>query len=109
MGNSRGRRKLRRLLQEQGLSMPRKSPAPKSKAVSISFWKKIPHWIYYAVVFLTLVITSLEGYPWLSIQRSGMLYANNPYSEMFEISNSGYIPLTHLTAVCIPRFQAAGL
>jgi hypothetical protein len=106
MGNSKDRRKLRRLIQQLGLSMPPKTPAAPKKSVSSPFWKRIPAWVYATAALFSIVITLAEGYPWLSIQRGGMLDSRNPFSEMFEISNGGYVPLTNLNAYCVPNFVA---
>jgi hypothetical protein len=105
MGNSRARRKLRRLLREQGLSVPQPSPAKAQTKLTIPFWKRIPKWFYATLSVLAIAITVLQAYPWLSIQRSGVfLNPKNPYSEMFDVKNGGYIPVTDLTADCMMDF-----
>jgi hypothetical protein len=57
------------------------------------------------VVFATLVITLLEGWPWLSIEKDTQLDPLNPYSEMFVVVNTGYIPITSLDALCVSSFS----
>src|ERR1700730_9517027 len=101
MANSKGRRKLRRILQEQGLSVPQPAPVtPRTPEPSIPFWKRIPGWLYGAVVALSVLITTLEGYPWLSVQEGPLLDPQNPYSELFSVSNGGYAPVSNLGAYC---------
>jgi hypothetical protein len=85
--------------------MPPQTPVAPQKPVSIPFRKKIPAWGYAVAALFSIIITLAEGYPWLSVQRGGMLDAGNPYSEMFEVSNGGYVPLTNLDVVCIPSFE----
>jgi len=53
------------------------------------------------VVIFSILITLLEGYPWLSIQEGILLDPHNPYSELFSISNGGYAPISDLSADCI--------
>jgi hypothetical protein len=109
MASSRDRRKLRRMLQEAGLSLPRVPPSkPPTKEPSPFFWKKIPAWVYLCIGALSIVITLLEGYPWLSIEEGGFLEPSNPYSKMFKATNSGYLPVTHLTAQCKGDTTIAG-
>jgi len=62
--------------------------------------RRIPGWIYAVIVFAALVITLLEGYPWLSVQEGVSLDPRNPYSELFAISNGGYAPVSDLDASC---------
>jgi len=47
-----------------------------------------------------LAVTLLEGYPWLSIQEGALINPGDPFTEMFKVTNSGYIPATNLDAVC---------
>jgi hypothetical protein len=53
-----------------------------------------------ALAVVGLIIGLLQVYPWLSIQEGAMLNPGNPYSELFTISNQGYIALTDLDARC---------
>lgn len=55
---------------------------------------------------MAIVITLAEGYPWLSVQEGALLDPTNPYSEMFNITNGGYIPVTNLDATCIMNFTS---
>jgi hypothetical protein len=101
MANSKGRRKLKRLLREQGLSMPQKVPSiPQSPQPSIKWWKRIPRRTYALVVVFGLAITLFEGYPSLSLHEGGFLQPNNGLSEMWILQNDGYIPITNLDATC---------
>jgi hypothetical protein len=101
MANSRGRRTLRRMLQEAGLHPPPATPAIIPRPKPISLRKRIPRWVYLVLGLFALVITLLEGYPWLSIQDNGSLNPRDPFTAMFSVSNGGYIPLTNLDADCV--------
>lgn len=93
MANSRGKRAIRRALQEVGLGwLLKTTPQPPPK----SFWKKIPATVYAAVGGLALLITLLGGYPWLSIEETGFLDPDNPYSQTFVVSDGGYIRIIDL-------------
>ena len=65
-----------------------------------SFWKRIPKSIYAALGVAALAVTLLEGYPWLSIQEGPLINPGDPFTEMFKVTNGGYIPVTNLDAVC---------
>jgi hypothetical protein len=80
--------------------MPPKAPALPKKTAPTPFWKRIPRWLYWFVVLFATVITLAEGYPWLSIQRGEMIDPLNPYSEAFDVSNGGYIPITNIGVIC---------
>jgi len=100
MANSRGRRKLRRMLQEAGLGSLLKPPSSVPIAGSTRFFKRIPRWVYACAAVFAIAVTLLQAYPWLSLQQSGFLDASNPYSEMFDLVNDGFIPIANLDAVC---------
>jgi hypothetical protein len=101
MANSKGRRKRKRLLQEQGLSVPLKSPVKRqSPQPSISLWRRTLRWVTGAGTFVGLVIAIFGAYPWLSLQEGGFLQPNNGLSEMWILENTGYIPITNLDASC---------
>ncbi|HEV2221654.1 MAG TPA: hypothetical protein VGR84_01490 [Candidatus Acidoferrales bacterium] len=86
---------------------PLQTTRVKSKAkVPAHFWKKVPRWIWVATVGFSVLITMAEGYPWLSIQTSGLLDPYNPYSELFQVSNGGYVPLTNLDCDCGVNFDS---
>ncbi len=48
----------------------------------------------------------MQSYPWLSIQEGEFLDPHNPYTELFKVSNGGYIPLTNLSAACNESFES---
>jgi hypothetical protein len=104
MANSRGRRTIRRALQEVGLGWLLKPTPP---APPKPFWKKIPIAVYAVLAVLALLVTLLEGYPWLSIEEGYLLDRSNPYSELFVVTNTGYIPVTDLGATCSVRLSVA--
>jgi hypothetical protein len=105
MANSKGRRKLRRKLPETEVSTPPPTLSrPHEPRRSNPSWKRIPGWVYGIVVVSSIIVTVLEGYPWLSIQRDDSLNSSNPYATVFLISNEGYIPITDLDAYCIPDY-----
>jgi hypothetical protein len=100
MANSRGRRTIRRLLQEGGLGLLLKPTLPPPVPKTIPFWKKIPTSVYSALAVLALLIALSQGYPWLSVEESGLLDPSDPYSQMFKLSNGGYVPVTDVIAWC---------
>lgn len=68
-------------------------------------WIRIPVWVKAIVIPATLLITLLEGWPWLTVEKDVFLDPYNPYSELFVVVNTGYVPATHLTAECIVNFD----
>jgi hypothetical protein len=85
---------------------PQKVPAKPQPEMSQPFWKRIPAWVYAAAAFVSIGITLAEGYPWLAIQEGALLNPSNPYSEMFSVTNGGYVPVTDLDASCIMNFES---
>jgi hypothetical protein len=75
-------------------------------APSQSLIRKVPKAVWWVIGALAVIVTLLEGYPWLSIQEGVLLNPSNPYSELFSISNAGYIPVTDLDASCVVNFQS---
>lgn len=111
MANSRGRRRLRRQLQEAGLGHLLETPSQRSPTINASqtsppFWKRIPAWIYALLGGLAIVVTLLEGYPWLSVEEGPILEPHNPLSEMFQVVNGGYVTVTDLDAHCIVTMES---
>lgn len=107
MANSRGRRKLRRLLQEAGLGHLLKPLEPAAEGGTDGTDQRKPGlfrrirlggWLLLGV--LATAITLLEGYPWLSITQDYGLNENNPYQTMFYVTNEGYLPADDLRATC---------
>lgn len=39
-------------------------------------------------------------YPWLSVEKDVVLDPRNPYTQMFVLINTGYIPIVNLDAHC---------
>jgi hypothetical protein len=94
------------MLQEAGLGRllsPTPPPPP------LPFWKKLPVAVYAALGVLALLVTLLGSYPWLSIEEGLLLDPFNPYSEMFVVTNTGYIPITNLDAVCNLNMVSGGI
>lgn len=71
----------------------------------VPFWKVIFKRLLTLLGVVSILIAIAEGYPWLSIQEGPLLDPANPYSELFSISNGGYIPVTDLTARCYPTMN----
>jgi hypothetical protein len=63
--------------------------------------------MYICVAALSILITLLEGYPWLSVQQNDYLDPTDPYSQMFSVTNQGYIPLTDIAVHCTPNFHTS--
>jgi hypothetical protein len=93
------------MLQEAGLGAKLKPTAPIPTQKPSHFWKKIPPAAYAVLGASALLITLLEGYPWLSVEEGSLLDPTNPFSELFSVSNGGYIPLAHLDATCAFNFD----
>jgi hypothetical protein len=66
---------------------------------------KIAEWLFGILAAFASLIALAEVYPWVSIQGDTILDPTNPYSQMFSISNEGYIPLTDIIAQCKPDFS----
>lgn len=84
-----GRRKNKTRKQKRQPSPPVQAsqlPVPLPK---VPYWKRGHKHLYSIIVFATLAITLLEGYPWLSIQTDAILDPSNAYSQMFSIANEG--------------------
>lgn len=104
------------MLKEAGVAAPVQNLPPVSQfrppskeKTKVALWKRIPRWIYLgfsALGFAAVLVTLFQAYPWLSIQEGPRLDPRNELSQMFLIVNGGYIPLTHLDAVCVPNFAA---
>lgn len=85
-----------------------KPTAPSPVPASVPFWKKILLAGYAAIVFLGLLITLLQGYPWLQLQEgNGTINSLNPYKTLFVLLNQGYAPITDIEVQCTPQFKTA--
>jgi hypothetical protein len=82
----------------------RPKPLQRLRWILRTAWTKIPTWVKAVVIPATLLITLFQAYPWLSIQKDVVLDPKNPYSQMFLLRNTGYIPITSLDANCIMAF-----
>lgn len=109
MANSRGRRTLRRQLQEAGLGALLKPIPPALAPSAVPLWKKIPSSVYAVLGALAVLIAILQGYPWLSLQEGPILTPKNPYTELFSVSNTGYVPVTDLDAICSEAFHNSSI
>jgi len=87
--------------------MPPKGKAQPPALAKDPFWKRSHKTLYGSIVVATLSITLLEGYPWLSIQENAFLDPLDPYSQMFSITNQGYIPLTDVDVNCLPSYTTS--
>ena len=79
-------------------------PLPIEPPPTKSLLRRVFQWKYAVLIFLATIITLLEGYPWLSVERGEVLDPRNPYSEMFDARNGGYVPITNLDALCSMKF-----
>lgn len=82
--------------------MPPQTPG---KLQLSTVWKKIPKWLWGGLVSLSVIIALVQGYPWISLQEGALLNPSNLYSELFTITNQGYIPLTELSAACVVNYD----
>jgi hypothetical protein len=90
IANSKSRRRTRRELQEAGLGhlLAVSSHSPLfSKPARSRFWVKFPVSAWTCIGLLTAVITLLEGYSWLELQKDESLSPKNPFKTMFVIAN----------------------
>jgi hypothetical protein len=85
---------------EAGRPLAPQSPRQPVAPGSAPLWKRLPKWLYYCAVILSIAITLLTSYPWLHIEKDSSLNTTNPFSQYFVIVNGGYIPLTGLDAEC---------
>ena len=58
------------------------------------------------MISATLLVTLLEGWPWLRVEKDFSLDSKNPFSETFLVVNGGYLPITNLNANCTVGFIA---
>ena len=94
------------MAKNKGKTRKQNKPMPQMQAnQQPSLWRRIPGWFYFLLVFSTLVVTILEGVPWLSIDEGNLLDSQNPFSALFSVTNGGYIPVTNLDANCILSFR----
>jgi len=80
--------------------MQQPPPATPQPQIRKRFWKRVPGWLWTAIVAFSVLVTVLAAYPWLSIHEGALTDPANPFSELFTVSNGGYIPLTDLDAYC---------
>jgi hypothetical protein len=81
--------------------------ARRAKALR-SLWSRVPRSLWGGLVLVTLVITLLEGYPWLSVEEGASLDSQNPLRTLFSVTNDGYLPVTKLDAACAPNYEGSG-
>jgi hypothetical protein len=98
-GMGKRRNKAQKRPAPQRPKKPLPPEAPHQSALG-EWWTRIPTWVKAAVVGATLLITLLEGWPWLSVDEQSFLNPSNPYSQMFKVINTGYLPVTDLGAQC---------
>jgi hypothetical protein len=112
--NSRERRTLKRMLKEAGVehrSVSNPSREPVAPAIPVHHFvtlRKIPGWLWVTIGAGAVLITFLQAYPWLSIEGSERLDERNELSQLFQVVNDGYIPITHLDADCESDFALRG-
>jgi hypothetical protein len=108
MASSKGRRTIRRSLQEVGLGWLLKTTPESLGRKPIPFWKKISTTGYAVLGFLALLIALEQGYPWLSLQKDESLDPSKPYSTMFLVTNTGYFSATDVDVNCKLSFLTPG-
>src|ERR1700732_580703 len=101
MANSKGRRKLKRMLQEAGLGSLLAIPAqPTQPPASKSILRRTLYCLYWFCSICAIAIGISQGYPWLRLERDYSLNPSNPFAQRWLLVNGGYIPLTDLDADC---------
>lgn len=94
----------------KGQEQLKQQPSPQPPTYIYSILKNVPKWAYGILVLASIAIGLAEGYPWLSIQTGEMIDPTDQFSETFQVTNGGYIPLTKLDCACrinsaFPRFK----
>ena len=84
---------------QQPIKPPSLPPPP-------SMWRRLPAAIWWSVGAFAIFATLLQAYPWLAIEQGSLLNPSNPYSELFVVSNQGYIPLAHVDAACVVNYDS---
>jgi hypothetical protein len=100
MANSRGRRTLRRMLQEAGLSRLLEPPLP-APTPPQSIWAMIPKWIYGFVTFFLASLALIAFLPRLSVSAALPSDPNEQLaSSTFTVLNDGHVPVTDVKSAC---------
>src|SRR5579863_3377175 len=68
--------------------------------------RRVPRWVWGLIGLAALVITLLQGMPWLSVEENASLDPSNPYSALFYVVNDGYVPVSNLDANCAISYTA---
>jgi len=114
MASSKGRRKLRRHLQEAGLGHLLEPTAPPTKQAQPSprerrslepkLWARS---LIGAVGFLAAVLAIVQGYPRVDLQKDETLNPSNPYRSMFVAVNEGFAPMGKVGVDCLVNFTTS--
>ncbi len=75
----------------------KRKPTPEPRA---SYLRKLPGWAWGLLGAFAVVISVLQGWPWLAIDEGSSLDGKNPYTTLFRVRNDGYLPVSDLDAVC---------
>lgn len=102
MGKHKRKKKLHKRTVKTALRKIQQPPVTPPQSVL----RKVPKVVWWAIGALAVFVTLLQAYPWLSIQEGALLNPSNPYSELFAVSNTGYVPVTDLDAACVVNFHA---
>jgi hypothetical protein len=124
MASKRGNKKERHIQQRAKQTAPQVPPGqppaapaspsssdvpepPARSVIAVFVLDRLKHlrWVWTTIIVSVTVITLLEGYPWLDLQKDDSLDPNNPYRTMFLVVNQGYAPITHIEADCIFAFD----
>ena len=73
----------------------------------VTILKRVGKWFVGVIAFLATLAGLLTLYPWLSIQEESRLDPANPYSQMFTLTNTGYIPIVWLDAICTLTYKSS--
>jgi len=95
------------MLEEAGLGRLLKPASDTPLPPRVTTLIRVGEWFVGMVAFLAALAALLAVYPWLSIQEGSRLDPANPYSQMFTLTNNGYIPVVWLDAICTLTYKTS--
>jgi len=105
MGRRRRKRKPLPKPQEAKLQLPPEPLSQLQPQALVPLWKRIPAWAYVALGMLAALIGIIQSYPFFSCTEGARLQPSDPYSQMFVLTNEGYIPVTNPQISCLYQMK----